>query len=154
MEKWNMSRDGTQREDEKIEIVCLVMFTPGFIVFRLSKMSLFVYFLLMTTKNQSRFGQNFLVHLKGSLFSSFRKCYGLLGSMLPLARYQPFKILNFSILLSIQQFFNGFLKELKKIFQVILPKLWLFLCCFQQKIRNMCHFWHFKDHNFGSKHDK
>ena len=143
MEKWNMSRDRTQREDEKIEIVCLVMFTPGFIVFRLSKMSLFVYFLLMTAKNQSRFGQNFLVHLKGSLFSSFRKCYGLLGSMLPLARYQPFKILNFSILLSIQQFFNGFLKELKKIFQVhlkILPKLWLFLWCYQQKIRNMCHF--------------
>ena len=118
-----MSADRTERVDGKIEIVCLVMFTPGFIV----KMSLFVYFLLMTAKNQSQFAQNFLVHLKGSLFSSFRKCYGLLGSKLPLARCQPFKILDFSILLSIQQFFNGFLKELRKIFQVhlkILPKLW------------------------------
>ena len=121
-----MSTDRTQREDEKIEIVCLVMFTPGVIVFRLSKMSLFVYFLLVTAKNQSRFGQNFLVHLQGSLFSFFRKCHGLLGSKLPLARCQPFKILDFSILLSIQQFLNGFLKELKKIFQLhlkILPKL-------------------------------
>ena len=91
------------------------------------------------------------------LFSSFRKCYGLLDSELPSARYQPLKIESFIFLLT-QQFFyhrwltNGnsktnwpchFLKELKKILQVhlnVLPKLWLIFCCRQQKIQNMSHF--------------
>ena len=40
------------------------------------------------------------------LNSSFRKCYGLLDSELPLARYQPLKIQSFIIFLLTQQFFD------------------------------------------------
>ena len=32
-------------------------------------------------------------------------------------------------------------------------KLWLSFCCPQQKIQKMNHFWHFNDHNSGSKDD-
>ena len=49
-----------------------------------------------------------------------------------------------------------FRKELNKIFQMnltIFPKLWRILGCNQQKIQKMSHFWHFNDHNSGSKHD-
>ena len=106
-------------------------------------MSHFMYCLLMiTVKNQSQFGQS---------ISSFRICYGLLGFELPLAKCQPLKILDFGI------FLNYFLKELKTIFQVhlnILPKLGLVFCCYQQRIWKIRHFWHSKDHNFESKHDK
>ena len=48
-----------------------------------------------------------------------------------------------------------FLKDLNKIFQVllsILPKMWLF-GCHQQKIQKMSHVSHFNDHNWGTKHD-
>ena len=86
------------------------------------------------------------------LFSSFRKCYGLFGSELPLARYQPLKIQMFcwvsNFLYIYSQYFTKgnskaywtyhFLKELNKIFQVhlnILLKLWLIFCCYHQKIQ-------------------
>ena len=39
---------------------------------------------------------------------------------------------------------HHFLRELNKIFQLrvnILSKLWLILCCHQQKIQNTSHFW-------------
>ena len=66
---------------------CLVMFTPRVMVFKMSKMSHFMYCLLMiTVKNQSQFGQS---------ISSFRICYGLLGFELPLAKCQPFKNIGF-----------------------------------------------------------
>ena len=69
---------------------CLVMFTPRVMVFKMSKMSHFMYCLLMiTVKSQSQFGQS---------ISSFRICYGLLGFELPLAKCQPLKILDFGIL--------------------------------------------------------
>ena len=85
------------------------------------------------------------------LFSSFRKCYGLLDSELPLGRYQPLKVQSFITFLLTRQFFDisilnnlrtltpkpiHFLKELKKIFQVhlnVLPTLRLMFCCHQQK---------------------
>ena len=64
-----------------------------------------------------------------------------------LANYQPLEFNNP----------YNFLKELDKIFQMplnILPKLWVTLCCHQQKIQKMSsHFWRVYDHNFGSKHD-
>ena len=50
-----------------------------------------------------------------------------------------------------------FLKELNKIFKMhlnILSRLWLIVCCHQQKIKKMRHFGHFNDYNFGSKQDK
>ena len=39
------------------------------------------------------------------VFSTFRRCYGLLHSELPLAIYQPLKIQNFIIFLVTQHFF-------------------------------------------------
>ena len=118
------------------------------------------------------------------LFSSFRKCYELLGSGMLLARHQHWKIQKFGILLLTQQFvfdvsthnISGKVKSkaywpyhfflflfhtislqelINQIFPVhlnILPKLWLIFCCYQEKIWKMRHFWHFKDHNSGSKH--
>ena len=49
-----------------------------------------------------------------------------------------------------------FLKVLNKIFQMhvnIFSKLLLIFCWHQQKIQKMSYFWHFNDHNLGSKHD-
>ena len=34
-----------------------------------------------------------------------------------------------------------------------MSKLWLIFCWHQPKIQKMIHFWHFNDHNLGSKHD-
>ena len=55
-----MSR--TQREDEKNELICLVMFSLAFMVIKMSQMGHFLYFLLMKEKNQSQFGKNIQVH--------------------------------------------------------------------------------------------
>ena len=43
---------------------CQIMFTPGVMIIKMSKMAHFVYFLLMTATNQSQIGQNINVHLK------------------------------------------------------------------------------------------
>ena len=51
-----MSR--TQRENEKNELICLVMFSLAFMVIKMSQMGHFLYFLLMKEKNQSLFGKN------------------------------------------------------------------------------------------------
>ena len=59
----------------------------------------------MSANNQSQFGENNYVHLK-DLIRSFRKCYGLLDSELPLARYQPLKIQRFITFLLTQQLFD------------------------------------------------
>ena len=48
MQKWNIPMDRAQRVDEKNGVICLVMFTPGFIVIKMSKMAHFLYFLLIT----------------------------------------------------------------------------------------------------------
>ena len=51
--------DRAQRFDEKNGIICLViMLTPEVIVIKMSKMAHIFYFLLITTKNLSQFGQN------------------------------------------------------------------------------------------------
>ena len=48
----------TQRVDEKNGVICLViMFTPNVIIIKMSKMALFLHFLLMAAKNQSQFVQ-------------------------------------------------------------------------------------------------
>ena len=60
-----MSTDRAPRVDEKNEIICLfTMFAPRVMVIKMSKMANFLYFLLMTSKNQLHFGQNICVHLK------------------------------------------------------------------------------------------
>ena len=60
MQKWNISMDRAQRVDEENGIICVVtLFTPGVMVIKMSKISIFfLYFLLMAAKNQSQFGQN------------------------------------------------------------------------------------------------
>ena len=51
--------DRAQRADEKNGVICLVsMFTPGFVVIKMSKMTYCLYFLLMIEKNKSQFWQN------------------------------------------------------------------------------------------------
>ena len=89
--------DSAQRVDEKNGAICLVIiFTPGVMVIKMSKMAHFLYFLQMTAKNQLQFGHNIWVHLK-DLIQRFQKCYGLLDSELPLARCQPLKIEDFGV---------------------------------------------------------
>ena len=77
-------------------VICLViMYTPGVMVIKMSKMAQFLYFLLTPAKKISlSLDKTFMFIWKISL-RSFRKCYGLLDSELPLARYQPLKIQSF-----------------------------------------------------------
>ena len=65
MQKWNMSTDRNKNANAKNGVICLFfMFTHGVIVIKMWKIAHFLYFLLMTTKNQSQFGQNIQMHLK------------------------------------------------------------------------------------------
>ena len=48
-----------QRVDEKNVVICLVIiFTPGVMDIKMSKMAHFFYFLQTTAKHQSQFGHN------------------------------------------------------------------------------------------------
>ena len=107
------------------------------------------------------------------LFDPFRKYYGLYTSELPLAKFQCLKIQDFGISLFTQKFFclhtisheqlspkpinhTIFCNNSNIIFFVYLnmfPKLWQTFCFNQQKIQKNSYFWHFKDHNYGSKND-
>ena len=49
---WNKPKDRTQRVDDKNGVICLaIMFTFRVIVFKMSEMANFIYFLLITAKN-------------------------------------------------------------------------------------------------------
>ena len=49
---WNKPKDRTQRVDDKNGVICLaIMFTFRVIVFKMSEMANFIYFLLVTAKN-------------------------------------------------------------------------------------------------------
>ena len=134
MQKWNIPTDRVQRVDGKNRVICLViMFPPWVMVIKMSKMAHFLYLLLMPAKVSQRLDKIFTCIWK-ILFRSPRKCYGLLDSELPLARYQPLKRQSFIIFFAdsvvflyfyLRYFTNGnsktyepydFLKELKKIF--------------------------------------
>ena len=54
----------TQRVDEKIRLICLVMFSPTFMVIKMSQMAYFLYFLPATPKKHPQFAQNIKVHQK------------------------------------------------------------------------------------------
>ena len=59
IQKWNIPNDTAQRVDEKNGVICLViMFTPKSMVIKMLKLAHNLYFLLLTAKNQSQFGQN------------------------------------------------------------------------------------------------
>ena len=52
MEKRNIPTERAQRVDEKNEVICLIiMFTFGVMVIKMSKITLFLYFLQMAAKN-------------------------------------------------------------------------------------------------------
>ena len=57
MQKWNISTDRAQWIEEKYGIIRLVMFTLRVMVFKMSKMANFMFFLLDTATYQSQFGQ-------------------------------------------------------------------------------------------------
>ena len=105
MQKLDIPTDRAQRVDKKNRVICLIiMFAPGVMVIKMLKMAHFLYFLLMPAKISHSLEKIFMC-IRKILFSSFRKCYGLLDSELPLARYQPLKIQSFIIFLLTQQFF-------------------------------------------------
>ena len=65
MQKWNIPRVRAQRVGEKNGVICqVIMLTPALMVIKMSKMAHFLFFLSMTAKNQSQFGQNIYLHLK------------------------------------------------------------------------------------------
>ena len=52
MEKRNIPTERAQRVDEKNEVICLIiMFTFGVMVIKMSKITLFLYFLQRAAKN-------------------------------------------------------------------------------------------------------
>ena len=78
---------------------------------KISKMTHFLCFLPMTAKINLSLGKIFK-YISRILFSFFRKCYGLLGFELPLAKYQPLKIQDCDIFLLTQHFFLIFLPSI------------------------------------------
>ena len=88
----------------KMGAIRLVMFTPRVMVIKMSQMTNFLYFWLRTTKISPSLGK-ILKRIWKLLFSSIRKCYGLLGSGLILAKCQQLKIQDFGILLLTEHFF-------------------------------------------------
>lgn len=55
--KWNIPTDRAQKVNEKNWVICLaIIFTPEVMAIKKSKMTHFLYILLMTVKNQSQFG--------------------------------------------------------------------------------------------------
>ena len=58
MHKWKVSTDRDHGADEKNEVFCLVMLTSRVMVIKIFKMANFLYFLLLTSEDQSLFGQN------------------------------------------------------------------------------------------------
>ena len=59
MQKQNTPTHRAQRADEKNGVICLgIMFVSRIMVIKMSKMTHFLYFLLMKAKNKSKFGKN------------------------------------------------------------------------------------------------
>ena len=118
MQKWNISTYRAQRVDEKIVVICLVMFTSKVMVIRMSKMAHLMYFLLNTEKNRPSLGKIFKCIWK-VLFGPFTKYYGLWSSVGQLANCQHLKIQDFSCPLLTQQFFFCFFF----VFLIFLPTI-------------------------------
>ena len=63
--KWNKPKDRVQRVDERNGVICqIIMFTSRVMAFKMSEMANFIYFLLITTKIWSQFGQYLCVHVE------------------------------------------------------------------------------------------
>ena len=126
------------------------MLTPGDMVIKMCKMAHFLCFLLMPAKISHSVDKIFTC-IWNILNGSFRKCYRLLDSGLPLARYQPWSFviffaeicffdistLHISRTVTLKPI-NHTIFGKNSIFQVrlnVLPKLWLNFCCCQQKYK-------------------
>ena len=106
MQKWNILMHRAQRADEKNRVICrVIIFTPPVMIIKMSKIAhCFIYC----------WWQQNISHSLGKIskciwkifFSFFGKCYGLLGSELPLASCQALKIWGFTIFFSCISFFN------------------------------------------------
>ena len=100
MQKWNIPTNRAQRADEKKKKKknraswLVIMLTPGVMVIKMCKMAHFLCFLLMPAKISHSVDKIFTCIWK-ILNGSFRKCYRLLDSELPLARYQPWSFVIF-----------------------------------------------------------
>ena len=101
IQKWNTSMDKAQRVDEKNGVICVVtLFTPGVMVIKMSKIFKFFCIFYWWQQRISQSLDKIFKHIWKILFISFRKCYALLGSELPLARCQPLKIQGFGFFFS------------------------------------------------------
>ena len=90
IQKWNKPTERAKTVNEGNGVICLVlMFTLGVKHIKMLKMVHVLYFMLITAKNHS-LGKVFKFIFK-IVSSSFWKCYGLLGSELPLARCNPWR---------------------------------------------------------------
>ena len=89
-QKWTLPTDRAQSSNEKDGVICLfIMFTPRFIVIKMSKIRfIFCVFCWCQQKISHRYFHR-------CLFSSFSKHQRLLDSDIPLARCQPLKIKGF-----------------------------------------------------------
>ena len=59
MQRWNVPTDRDQQANTKNGVICLdTMFNPEIMVIIMSKLANFLYFLLITAKNESQFEQN------------------------------------------------------------------------------------------------
>ena len=129
-QKWNIKTDRGQRVYEKSD--------PEWNI--LKNRSFFLHFLLMTAKISLSFGKMFKLIWK-ILFSTFRKCYGLLNSKLPLVRYQILKNKSFWYCCWLSSFLNILILNITRIL-TLLPILFSertfsnFLLSSTQKTKN------------------
>ena len=107
MLKWNIPTVRAPRLNEKNGVTCLfIMFTPRFALIKMSKMAHFLYFLLMTSNFSNSLDKIFKwIASERSYLALLEKCYGLLGSLLSLARCQPIKVQDFSVFVDLAVFF-------------------------------------------------
>ena len=126
--------------------------------------------LLMIAKHQSEFGQNILSVTERSYLALLENAMDYLSMMLILENtgfWYFFCLLSSVINISSSSisctvtpkpgnytiFWKNSIKSIFQVYLDILLKLWLILCCHQQKIQKMNHFWHFNDYNSGAVHN-
>ena len=105
MQKWNIPTDRAQRADGKNGVICLVScLLPKLWSLKCQKWLIFCIFCWCQQKISHSLDKIFTCIWK-ILYSSLRKCYGLLDFEVPLARHQTLKIQSFITFLLTQQFF-------------------------------------------------
>ena len=138
------------------DVICLVMFTAGVTVIKMSKMAHFLYFPLIAVV--------ILIFLPSKDYLNLIKCQcyphietsQLICCVNQLTGFCMRATLALNGLTSKHINHTIFWKKLNKIFQMqlyISPKLVAILFLFLAENTKMSHFWHFYDHNSAKKHD-